>query len=139
MAGMKKWTITVLMMLFAIAPAVQAQQQQKAVKKEGTASFYAQKFNGRKTFSGEVFDNSAMTAAHNTLPMGTFIKVTNLRNNKWVVVKVTDRLHAANTRVVDLTQAAAKKLGFYNRGLTKVRVDVVPKSFFYSVMQSFLG
>ncbi|MCK7556884.1 septal ring lytic transglycosylase RlpA family protein [Chitinophaga sedimenti] len=111
----------------------------KSCKKEGTASFYAQKFNGRKTFSGEVFDNSAMTAAHNTLPMGTFIKVTNLRNNKWVVVKVTDRLHAANTRVVDLTQAAAKKLGFYNRGLTKVRVDVVPKSFFYSVMQSFLG
>jgi rare lipoprotein A len=56
----------------------------------GIASYYAQKFHGRKTASGEVFDNTAMTAAHNTLPLGTFIKVTNIRNNRWVIVKVTD-------------------------------------------------
>ncbi|WP_126247240.1 septal ring lytic transglycosylase RlpA family protein [Chitinophaga rhizosphaerae] len=99
----------------------------------GTASYYAQKFHGRKTASGEIFDNNGMTAAHNTLPLGTFIKVTNLRNNRWVVVRVTDRLHAANRRIVDLTQAAAKKLGFIHWGLTKVKVEVVTKEFVNSL------
>ncbi|UYQ91517.1 septal ring lytic transglycosylase RlpA family protein [Chitinophaga horti] len=135
---MKKWTITVLITLFGLTQTIQAQQS-KPVKTEGIASFYAQKFNGRKTFSGAVFNNSEMTAAHNTLPMGTYIRVTNLRNHKWVIVKVTDRLHAANSRVVDLTQAAAKKLDFYQRGLTRVKVDVVTNSFINSLMQSFLG
>lgn len=99
----------------------------------GIASYYAQKFHGRKTASGEIFDNNAMTAAHNKLPLGTFIKVTNIRNNRWVIVKVTDRLHAANRRVVDLTQAAAKKLGFIHWGLTRVRVEVVSREFVNSV------
>lgn len=101
--------------------------------KTGVASYYATKFQGRKTASGQPFDNAAMTAAHNTLPMGTYIKVTNLRNAKWVVVKVTDRLHAANRRIVDLTQTAAKKLGYYHWGLCKVKVEVVPKSFVDSI------
>ncbi|MBO9155378.1 septal ring lytic transglycosylase RlpA family protein [Chitinophaga sp. GCM10012297] len=99
----------------------------------GIASYYAQKFHGRKTASGEIFDNTAMTAAHNTLPLGTMIKVTNIRNNRWVIVKVTDRLHAANRRIVDLTQAAAKQLGFIHWGITKVRVEVVSKEFVNSL------
>lgn len=106
---------------------------QKIVPKTGIASYYAQKFHGRQTASGEIFDNTAMTAAHNTLPLGTYIKVTNMRNNRWVVVKVTDRLHYANRRIVDLTQAAAKKLGFIHRGLTKVRVEVVTKAYVNSI------
>jgi len=109
-----------------------AQQKAKSPS-SGIASYYAQKFHGRKTASGEIFDNNAMTAAHNTLPLGTYIKVTNIRNNRWVIVKVTDRLHAANRRVVDLTQAAAKKLGFIHWGLTRVKVEVVSGAFVNSV------
>lgn len=113
---------------------IPAMAQQKAKSPStGIASYYAQKFHGRTTASGEVFDNTAMTAAHNTLPLGTFIKVTNIRNNRWVIVKVTDRLHAANRRIVDLTQAAAKKLGFIHWGLTRVRVEVVSREFVNSI------
>ncbi len=62
-----------------------------------------------------------MTAAHNRLPMGARIKVTNLRNKRWVIVIVNDRLHHRNTRLVDLSKAAAAKLGYVGRGLTRVR------------------
>lgn len=120
-----------LMLLPVMAGIAPAQAQLKS--SVGTASYYAQKFHGRKTASGEIFDNTAMTAAHNTLPLGTLIKVTNLRNNRWVVVRVTDRLHAANRRIVDLTQAAAKKLGFIHWGLTKVKVEVVTREFVNSL------
>ena len=91
----------------------------------GIASFYANKFNGRKTASGEVFSQKKLTAAHNSLPFGTMIKVTNLRNNKSVVVKVNDRLHPSNKRVVDLSFAAAKKIGSVEAGIVRVKVEVV--------------
>lgn len=126
---MKKVAIILLLVVAGILPAA----AQTVAPKTGIASYYAQKFHGRKTASGAIFDNTAMTAAHNTLPLGTYIKVTNIRNNRWVVVKVTDRLHHANRRIVDLTQAAAKKLGFIHRGLTKVRVEVVTKAYVQSI------
>lgn len=91
----------------------------------GTASFYSDKFNGRKTANGEVFDNSGMTAAHNTLPLGSYVKVTNLRNGRSVIVKITDRLHRNNKRIIDLTRSAAGQLGFLARGLTRVCVEAV--------------
>ncbi|SEM16400.1 rare lipoprotein A [Chitinophaga rupis] len=91
----------------------------------GTASYYADKFEGRKTANGEVFDNDSMTAAHNTLPLGTLVKVTNLSNGRSVIVKITDRLHATNSRIIDLTQTAARELGFLTRGLARVRVERV--------------
>jgi rare lipoprotein A len=69
-----------------------------------------------------------MTAAHNTLPLGTWIKVTNLSNKKSVVVKVNDRLHPKNPRLVDLSRAAAKQLGYISKGITKVKVDVLGKN-----------
>lgn len=128
---MKNIILLLWVILMGAGPAF-AQQKAKSPS-TGIASYYAQKFHGRKTASGEIFDNNAMTAAHNTLPLGTFIKVTNIRNNRWVVVKVTDRLHAANRRVVDLTQAAAKKLGFIHWGLTRVRVEVVSREFVNSI------
>jgi rare lipoprotein A len=93
----------------------------------GTASFYHTKFEGRKTATGAKFSNAALTCACNRLPLNTWIKVTNLANNKTVVVQVTDRLAANNKRVVDLTTRAAKELGFYNAGLAKVKVEVVKK------------
>jgi rare lipoprotein A len=91
----------------------------------GVASYYHPKFNGRLTASGEPYDQTKMTAAHSRLPLGTRIKVTNLRNKRSVVVKVNDRLHHRNTRLVDLSKAAAAALGYVGRGLTKVKVEVL--------------
>ncbi len=90
----------------------------------GTASYYAQKFQGRKTASGENFDHMKFTAACNALPIGTWIKVTNLKNGKFVYVRVNDRLHSNTSRIVDLTKAAARRLGILNTGLTRVKVEV---------------
>jgi rare lipoprotein A len=93
----------------------------------GTASFYSNKFQGRKTAIGEPYDKNKMTCAHNSLPLGTWIKVTNLRNGKSVVVRITDRLHYKNKRLVDLSRVAASKLGYLKRGLTRVKVQVLGK------------
>ena len=91
----------------------------------GQASFYANKFHGRKTASGEIFSQDKLTAACNVLPLGTWIRVTNLKNGKIVVVKTNDRLHPKTRRLVDLTKAAAKKLGFISRGLTRIKIEVI--------------
>lgn len=93
----------------------------------GIASYYAEKFNGRPTANGEIYDGKKLTAACNTLPLGTWIRVTNLSNNRSVIVKTNDRLHPRMTRVVDLSRAAAEKLGFIKKGLTKVKVEVLEK------------
>jgi rare lipoprotein A len=93
----------------------------------GTASYYADKFNGRETANGEIYDSKKMTAACNVLPLGTWIRVTNLSNNRWVIVKTNDRLHARMTRIVDLSRAAAQKLGYIGKGLTRVKVEVLEK------------
>jgi len=94
----------------------------------GTASYYSNKFQGRPTASGEPYDKNKMTCAHNSLPLGTWIKVTNLRNRRSVVVQVTDRLHHKNKRVVDLSGVAASKLGYLKRGLARVKVEVIEKN-----------
>jgi rare lipoprotein A len=91
----------------------------------GTASYYNSKFQGRITASGQKYDEQLMTAAHNRLPMNTRIRVTNLRNNRSVIVTVNDRLHHRNKRLVDLSRAAAAKLGYLRRGLAKVKVEVL--------------
>ena len=94
----------------------------------GQASFYANKFNGRKTATGEIFSQKKFTCACNVLPLGTWVKVTNLRNKKWVVVKVNDRIHPKMKRIVDLSKAAAEKLGYVSRGLTRVKVEPLNKN-----------
>lgn len=96
----------------------------------GQASFYADKFSGKKTASGEVFNHNKYTAACNALPLGTWIQVTNLRNGKIAVVKTNDRLHPKTKRLIDLTSAAAKKLGFIKAGLTRVKVVVLDQSLY---------
>lgn len=110
---------------------ISAQESEKKVSKTkvlyGTASFYANKFVGKKTANGEIFSQEKMTAACNVLPLGTWIKVTNLRNGHSVTVKVNDRLHTKTKRVVDLTRAAVKKLGYIRSGLTRVKVEVLDK------------
>jgi rare lipoprotein A len=93
----------------------------------GMASFYSAKFQGRKTANGEIFDHKKLTCACNMLPLGTWLKVTNLRNGKTVIVKTNDRLHPKMRRIVDLTKTAAQKLGFIKSGLTRVKVEVLGK------------
>ena len=93
----------------------------------GYASFYSNKFIGKKTASGEIFRQDQLTCAHNSLPMGTLLKVTNLKNDKSVTVRVNDRLHRRNSRLVDLSRAAAKTLDFKEGGVIKVRVEVLKR------------
>ncbi len=93
----------------------------------GMASYYSNAFNGRKTANGEIFNNQKLTAAHNTLPLGTYVRVTNLRNGRTITVKINDRLHHRNKRIIDLSRAAATKLGFIKSGLTRVKIEVLGK------------
>jgi rare lipoprotein A len=92
---------------------------------KGTATYYGNGFNGRRTSSGEIFQNHLLTAAHKTLPFGTMVKVTNLKNDSTVVVKVNDRLPKSSSRIIDLTMAAAKKLNFVRAGVASVTVEVL--------------
>lgn len=99
----------------------------KIIIKYGVASFYAEKFNGRKTATGEIYSSSKLSAACNVLPLGTWIKVTNIKNDKSVVVRVNDRLHPKNPRLIDLSRMAARQLGYTGAGLTRVKVEVLGK------------
>lgn len=91
----------------------------------GTASWYGAGFQGQKMASGERFDPSAMIAAHRKLPFGTRVIVTNLDNGRTVEVEIKDRGPHVKGRIIDLSQAAARKLGFINAGTARVRIDVV--------------
>ncbi|MGB6384934.1 MAG: septal ring lytic transglycosylase RlpA family protein [Terriglobales bacterium] len=94
----------------------------------GTASWYGEQFQGKQTASGEPFDMRDFTAAHPSLPLGTFVKVTNLRNGKAVVVRINDRGPVVDGRIIDLSYNAARALGFKERGLQRVRLDLYPSS-----------
>jgi peptidoglycan lytic transglycosylase len=90
----------------------------------GTASWYGEDFQGRQTASGEPYDMRDFTAAHPSLPLGTFVRVTNLRNRKAVVVRINDRGPVVDGRIIDVSYNAARALGFRERGLQKVRLDI---------------
>ena len=111
---MKSW-----IMLLAIVSAVGIAAAQS---EEGVANFYGDKFQGKKTASGEVFDKDGLTAAHKKLPFGTKVKVTNKHNGCSVVVTINDRGPFVRGRVIDVTPAAARELGF--SGLTHVTLNV---------------
>src|SRR5437660_8572875 len=91
----------------------------------GTASWYGEYFDGKPTASGEPYDMYDMTAAHLTLPLGSYVKVTNLRNDRAVVVRVNDRGPIIPGRIIDLSYGAAAVLGYDKQGLQRVRLDVV--------------
>ncbi|WP_313503704.1 septal ring lytic transglycosylase RlpA family protein [Kaistella carnis] len=93
--------------------------------KTSFASFYHDKFNGRKTASGEIFSNSKMTAANRTLPFGTKVKVTNLRSGKSVIVEINDRGPFHSSRALDLTKAAYKSIGDPKKGTMPVEYVIV--------------
>jgi rare lipoprotein A len=93
----------------------------------GTASWYGEYFEGKPTASGEDYNMYDMTAAHPTLPLGSYVRVTNLRNGRAVVVKVNDRGPIVQGRIIDLSYGAAQVLQFEDHGLQRVRLDVVKK------------
>lgn len=94
-------------------------------RQEGIASWYGMKFHGRQTSNGERFDIYKLTAAHKHLPLPTFVRVTNLENGRKTIVRVNDRGPFHDNRVIDLSYAAAVKLGFHDKGTARVRVEVV--------------
>lgn len=91
----------------------------------GKASFYHDKFNGRKTSNGEIFSNHKFTCAHKTLPFGTMLKVTNMSTGQSVIVKVNDRGPFVRGRVIDLSKAAARQIGMIQEGVATVRVEIM--------------
>jgi len=94
----------------------------------GAASWYGRAFHGRRTASGERFDMHAMTAAHPTLPLATLVRVTNLANGRSIAVRINDRGPFARGRIIDLSQAGARALGFEAHGTARVRVTVIAPS-----------
>lgn len=114
---MKKPSLLLVIAFFAMAATAQVQS--------GKASFYADKFEGSPTASGEKYKHSRLTAAHKTLPFGTKVRVTNLGNNKSVEVVINDRGPYVDGRVIDLSRSAAQQLDFINQGLAEVKVEVI--------------
>lgn len=102
----------------------------------GTASWYGPGFHGRKTASGERFDMHGMTAAHPSLPLGSWVLVRNLRNDRAVVVRVTDRGPFAKKRVLDLSRAAAHRLGFLRQGATQVEIRKLSRTEVAAIQQA---
>jgi len=92
----------------------------------GSASWYGKPFHGRATASGEPYDMFQFTAAHRELPLGTWVKVTNLRNGKWLMVRINDRGPVPESRIIDLSYGAAAMLEFRHVGVERVRLDIVP-------------
>lgn len=133
----KPFTIAIVCSFVFAIGAIQAQSLSDTTKSSGKkstqgkrifygkASFYSNSFHGKRTANGEIFNQDNFTAACNVLPLGTWIRVTNLRNGKSVVVKTTDRLHKRMRRLVDLSRSAAKKLDYISSGLTRVKVEVL--------------
>ena len=93
----------------------------------GKGSWYGKKFHGRTTANGEKYNMYALTAAHKTLPFNTMVEVTNLSNNRKVIVRINDRGPYAKGRIIDLSYLAAKKLGYVNKGVAKLKVKVLYK------------
>ena len=94
-------------------------------KETGEASFYANKYQSRKTASGERFDQSAYTAAHKKLPLGTKIKITNIENGKSVIVRINDRGPFVRGRIIDLSRSAFSSIGNTSAGVINVEIEVV--------------
>jgi rare lipoprotein A len=101
--------------------------QENTQTETGKASWYGSKYHGRKTSSGELYNKNDMTAAHKTLPFGTKVKVTNRANDKSVIVRINDRGPFVGKRIIDVSEVAARKLGFHKQGIGNVHVEVLPE------------
>jgi rare lipoprotein A len=110
-----------------LKPEVRKQTAKNPPYQIGNASWYGEDFEGKTTASGEDYEMYDMTAAHPTLPLNSYVKVTNLRNGRAVVVKVNDRGPIVQGRIIDVSYGAAKALQFEQKGLQRVRLDVVKR------------
>ena len=109
-----------------VAPRTRTARRRPALWHQvGLASWYGPQFQGKQTADGETFNMNDLTCAHRFLPLGTWVKVTNLHTRKWIVVRVNDRGPAPETRIADLSSQAARMLGMHARGVTRVRLDVI--------------
>jgi rare lipoprotein A len=93
------------------------------VTETGYASYYADKFEGRTTANGEIFRQSKLTAAHRIIPFGTFVKITNLSNNKSVIVRINDRGPFIKGRIIDISKSAAQQIDMITAGIVKVKIE----------------
>lgn len=108
--------------VFAYADHLQSQDGEQWAQ-VGKASYYSSRLHGRRTASGEPYDETALTAAHPTLPFGTLVKVTNLFNDRAVVLRINDRGPFVGHRIIDVSQIAAEQLGMIRSGSVRVRVE----------------
>jgi rare lipoprotein A len=135
---MKKWALYAVLSVVtpavvkaqaAVQDSVNMTKKKKVAKVQyGIASFYHNKFEGRKTANGEIFSQKKLTAACNTLPLNCWVRVTNIRNKRSVILRITDRMHHLNKRLIDLSHTAAKTLGYTGHGLTRVKVEYLGKN-----------
>jgi rare lipoprotein A len=102
-------------------------RNEPAFRQTGVASWYGPGFHGRRTASGERFDQNDLTAAHRKLPLGSEVKVTNLENGRAITVEINDRGPYIKGRVIDLSKAAARRLGIVEDGVAKVRIEATPQ------------
>ncbi|TWI50486.1 rare lipoprotein A [Pseudomonas duriflava] len=107
----------------AVSTAKKETKAKKTFEQKGKASYYSQKFHGRETASGETFNNNMLVAAHKTLPLGSKVRVTNLENNKQVVVRINDRGPFVRGRIIDLSRAAAKRVDLVEDGTGPVKIE----------------
>jgi rare lipoprotein A len=117
-------------------PTAAAGDEQQGIEREGIASWYGDPYHGRRTASGEVYDKNKMTAAHRTLPFNTMVLVHNLENGKDVKVRINDRGPFVKNRIIDLSFAAARKIGMVGTGSAHVRIDIledVPVEGYYAI------
>ncbi|KMQ67908.1 lipoprotein [Chryseobacterium sp. FH2] len=121
---MKRFILVIIMMISTFG-VYSFKNNATDAKKTSYASYYHDKFNGRKTASGEIFDNGKFTAANRTLPFGTSIKVTNLNNGKEVIVRVNDRGPFHSSRALDMSKAAFDEIGDTGRGTIPVEYEIV--------------
>ncbi|MEP7083897.1 MAG: septal ring lytic transglycosylase RlpA family protein [Betaproteobacteria bacterium] len=107
------------------APPMAASKEAREHAMEGLAAYYSSRLQGRKTASGKPFDQNALTAAHPTLPFGSQVKVTNIKNGRSVIVRINDRGPTQAGRVIDLSRAAANRLGIRRGGMAQVKLEVL--------------
>ncbi len=121
---MKRGILLIIMMISTLG-LFSFKTNTEDAKKTSFASFYHDKFNGRKTASGDIFSNHKLTAANRTLPFGTMVKVTNLRSGKSVVVEINDRGPFHSSRALDLSKAAFDSIGNTSRGTMPVEYEII--------------
>ncbi|MDH2924669.1 rare lipoprotein A [Nicoletella semolina] len=132
---LRKFYLLLIALSLMLSPfVIEAKTQNKTAAKKSTiskshtqiqtgiASYYAERFHGRKTANGEIFNMNAYTAAHKTLPLGSYALVTNLTNGRKVIVRINDRGPFVSKRILDLSKAAAKEIGSFRKGLARVQI-----------------